>query len=202
MKKILSILLAMLLVLSVVPAAMANSDVTVTLDGEKIEFDVQPQIINDRTMVPLRAIFEALGATVEWDETTRTVTSTKEEKTIKLTIDSPTMYVNEEAVELDSPATIVSDRTLVPVRKIFETLGATVDYDDATRTVISRKGELFIVLQIDNDVMFINGEAKKLDVPAREVGGRTLVPLRAISEAMNVDVAWDDATSTAKLFSK
>ena len=113
-----------------------------------------------------------------------------------------TVELDGSVLEFDQKPLVESGRTLVPVRKIFETLGATVDYDDATRTVISRKGDLFIVLQIDNDVMFINGETKKLDVPAREVGGRTLVPLRAISEAMNVDVAWDEATSTAKLFSK
>ena len=136
MKKILSILLSMLLVLSLVPCAMANSDVAVTLDGEKIEFDVAPQIINDRTMVPLRAIFEALGATVNWDEAARKVTSTKGDKTIELTIDSDTMYVNGEAVTLDSPATIVDSRTLVPIRAISESFGLKVDWVDATRTVV------------------------------------------------------------------
>lgn len=105
-------------------------------------------------------------------------------------------------LEFDQKPLVESGRTLVPVRKIFETLGATVDYDDATRTVISRKGDLIIVMQIDNDLMFVNSEAIKLDVPAREVGGRTLVPLRAISDAMGVEVGWDEDTSTAKLFSK
>ncbi len=79
-----------------------------------------PQIINDRTMVPLRAIFEALGASVEWNQETKTVTSTKGDTTIKLTIDSNTMYVNDNAVTLDSPACVVNDEALLPVRAISE----------------------------------------------------------------------------------
>ena len=113
-----------------------------------------------------------------------------------------TVELDGSVLEFDQKPLVESGRTLVPVRKIFETLGATVDYDDSTRTVISRKGDLYIVMQIDHDIMFVNGEEKKLDVPAREVGGRTLVPLRAISEAMGVEIIWEDATSTAKLFSK
>ncbi len=136
LRKTLCILLSMLLLLSVMPCAMANSDVTVTLDGEKIEFDVKPQILNDRTMVPLRAIFEAFGAEVSWDETTRTVTSTKGDKTIKLTIDSPIMYVNDAEVTLDSPAVIVDSRTLVPVRAVSESFDLKVDWIDSTRTVV------------------------------------------------------------------
>ena len=94
-----------------------------------------PQIINDRTMVPLRAIFEALGASVEWNQETKTVTSTKGDTTIKLTIDSNTMYVNDNAVTLDSPACVVNDRTLVPVRAISEAYKTKVDWNGDTRTV-------------------------------------------------------------------
>ena len=118
-----------------------------------------------------------------------------EDMDVKVVLDGQTL-------EFDQKPLVESGRTLVPVRKIFETLGATVDYDDKTATVMSRKGSLIIVMQIDNDIMFVNGERIKLDVPAREVGGRTLVPLRAISDAMGVDISWDGTTSTANLFSK
>ena len=113
-----------------------------------------------------------------------------------------TVVLDGKTLEFDQKPLVESGRTLVPVRKIFETLGATVDYDEATETVISRKGDLIIVMQIDNDVMFVNSEPVKLDVPAREVGGRTLVPLRAISDAMQVEVMWNGDTQTASLFSK
>jgi len=113
-----------------------------------------------------------------------------------------TVLLDGQTLEFDQKPLVESGRTLVPVRKIFEELGATVDYDEETEIVISRKGDLIIVLQIDNNVMYVNGEPISLDVPAREVNGRTLVPLRAISDAMGVDVFWDGDTQTASLFSK
>ena len=102
---------------------------------EVVTLDVPAQTINDRTMVPLRAIFEALGATVDWEEATQTVTSTKGDLTIKLTIGSNKLYRGDEEVTLDVPAQVVNDRTLVPVRAISESFGCQVDWDEATQTV-------------------------------------------------------------------
>ena len=135
MKKFLAVVLSVMMVLSVVTPVMADGDISVLLNGEKLVFDVPPQIINSRTMVPLRAIFEALGASVDWDGATRTVTSTKDDTTISLTVDKTEMTVNDKKVTLDSPACIVSNRTLVPVRAISEAFGINVDWDGATRTV-------------------------------------------------------------------
>ncbi len=126
---------AAILSASAVMPVMANDDITVALDGNILEFDVAPQIINDRTMVPLRGIFEALGATVEWDQATQTVTSQRDGKVVKLTINSPVMYVDNEEVTLDSPACIVDDRTLVPVRAISEAYGTEVKWYGEERVV-------------------------------------------------------------------
>lgn len=137
MKKILGILIAVMMVVTLTATMVsAEQDISVKLNGEAIAFDVQPQIINDRTMVPLRAIFEALGATVEWDGETRTVTSAKGEITIKLTIGENKLYKNGEAIELDVPGQIVDDRTLVPVRAISEAYECEVEWEAATRTVL------------------------------------------------------------------
>lgn len=137
LKKILcGVLSATMLITSAVIPVMAENDIQVKLDGKTLSFDVPPQIINDRTMVPLRAIFEALGASVEWNQKTKTVTSTKGDTTIKLTIDSNTMYVNDNTVTLDSPACVVNDRTLVPVRAISEAYKTKVDWNGDTRTVV------------------------------------------------------------------
>ena len=104
-------------------------------DGAATEIDVPAQLINDRTMVPLRAIFEALGATVDWDDATETVTSVRDDKTVKLQIGSNKLYVNDDVKELDVPAQIVNDRTLVPVRAIAESFGCTVGWEEETETV-------------------------------------------------------------------
>lgn len=138
-KKSIGALLATVMALSSISPAMANDRIRVKAGGELIKFDVQPQIMNERTMVPLRAIFEALGADVEWDGNTRTITSTRKGTTISLTIDNAVMKVNEENVTLDAPACIVDGRTLVPVRAISEAFDLKVDWDGATRTVKIRK---------------------------------------------------------------
>ena len=136
LKKILcGILSATMLITSAAIPVMADEDIKVKLDGNTLSFDVPPQIINDRTMVPLRAIFEALGASVDWNQQTKTVTSVKGDTTIKLTIDSNTMYVNGNAVTLDTPACVVNDRTLVPVRAISEAYQTKVIWNKDTKTV-------------------------------------------------------------------
>ena len=150
MKKFLALVLALCMVLSLcacgakeeapaaapaAPAAPADG-IKVLLNGEAIDFaDVAPQIINDRTMVPLRAIFEALGAEVAWDDATKTVTAKKGDVTIKMTIGADSFAKNDEKIALDSPATIVDSRTLVPVRAIAESFGSTVGWIAESKTV-------------------------------------------------------------------
>ncbi len=110
--------------------------VKVTLNGKRIEFDQEPIIENDRTLVPFRKIFEAMEAEVSWDGATQTVTAKKGDIVITLQIGNNIMTKNTEQIILDVPAKLVNDRTLVPVRAIVEGLGAKVDWDGATQTVI------------------------------------------------------------------
>ncbi len=133
-KRFLGLFLAVLLLASTI-TAMGAEPIRVVLYGEEIVFDVPPQIINSRTMVPLRAIFEALGASVDWNGDTRTVTSVKDDVTVQLTIDDTTMYVNGTAVTLDTPACIVESRTLVPVRAVSEAFGILVEWYGDKQTV-------------------------------------------------------------------
>lgn len=102
---------------------------TVSYNGEKIAFDQIPVIENGRTLVPLRAIFEKLGAEVSWNDATKTVTAVKDGTAITLTIDSTSATKNGEAVTLDVPATIINGRTMVPVRFIADCFGVSVSWD-------------------------------------------------------------------------
>ena len=138
MKKILSIILVFVMLFALASPVMADG-VKVKLGDEYINFDVTPKLINGRTMVPLRAIFEALGATVDWNEETETVTSTRNKITVTLKINSFVMFVDGEIVSLDSPACLVGGRTLVPVRAISEAFKLKVGWDDATQTVLIEK---------------------------------------------------------------
>jgi polygalacturonase len=133
MKKICLILpLVFLLILLSSQAALTTPKVV--LNGDTLSFDVPPIIENGRTLVPLRAIFEAMGANVSWEDTTRTVTATKENTEIKLTIGGQA-YKNGQLVTLDVPAKIINDRTMVPLRFVSESFGCQVVWDNTTQTI-------------------------------------------------------------------
>ena len=114
-----------------------EKEVHVVVDDNELEnLDMPPVIINGRTLVPLRAIFEAMGATVRWDSKTEKITADFENG------DEVIMYINNKAgtmngtaFNMDVAPMIINDRTMVPVRAIAEAVGATVGWDDATRTV-------------------------------------------------------------------
>ena len=141
MKKIIPLLTAVILILSSI-SVFAAETVTVTLNGNPIEFDVPAQIINDRTMVPMRKIFESLGADVDWVEEQQGIVAIKDSKIIVMKIGSGLMIVSDilagtqEEITLDVPPQIVGDRTLVPVRAISESLGVSVDWVAETQTVV------------------------------------------------------------------
>lgn len=127
MKKIASLTMVVLLLLGMFAFNVsAQENVSVYIEGEKVEFDVQPQIINGRTMVPMRKIFEQLGATVEWEQTTQTITGKKEDTTIIMQIDNNELSVNDNVSTLDVAPIVVDGRTLVPVRAIAESFGIDV----------------------------------------------------------------------------
>ncbi|WP_432665758.1 CAP-associated domain-containing protein [Wukongibacter baidiensis] len=113
----------------------ASKDVRVKFEGHFLNFDVDPMIINGRTLVPFRVILEALGAEVGWDGDSRTVSAIKDNLNIKLKIDSTEAFVNSKKTDLDVPAMIIDGRTLIPVRFISEELGCTVDWDGDMRIV-------------------------------------------------------------------
>jgi len=116
-----------------------SPQVKVLLDGKALDFDVPPVIEKGRTVVPLRAIFEALGAEVTWNPETRQVTAQKEGLTLDLTVGSREAYwkgpKDGHMVSLEVPPRIMGDRILAPLRFVSETLGSRVDWDEATRTV-------------------------------------------------------------------
>jgi hypothetical protein len=114
----------------------ATNGIKVKLNGNYLTFDQAPIAESGRTLVPLRAIFEAFGATVNWDQATQSVTAVKGDITIKLTLGSKTAYKNDTPITLDVPAKALNGRTLVPVRFISESFGATVEWDQANQTVI------------------------------------------------------------------
>lgn len=107
--------------------------------------------------------------------------------------------LNGQNIAFDQPPIIQDGRTLVPLRAIFEALSATVEWDGATGTITSVKGDTTVVMQVGQKSFTVNGEEKQLDVPPQIVGGRTLVPARAVAESFDLQVGWDAATRTVTI---
>ena len=145
---LLSILLAVNTLLSGVSVAEAKvgtiinlqiDNPVMTVNKDYLEIDpgegTAPVIRNDRTLVPIRAIIEALDGTVGWDGATRTVSLRIDDDTVKLIIDSKTAYHNGAAKQLDVSPTIINNRTMLPIRFIAESFELSVGWDGDTRTV-------------------------------------------------------------------
>lgn len=142
-KKIIAIVLTVMTAAAALGVSvLADDTIKVLINGEQITFtDVEPYIEHGRTLVPMRKIFESLGANVEWDADTRTIVSYDpvSDVSIVMQIDSNIMFVNETPIELDVPAVIVDSRTIVPVRAVAEGMNSVVNWDGNTRTVTIEK---------------------------------------------------------------
>ncbi|WP_169738590.1 N-acetylmuramoyl-L-alanine amidase family protein [Desulfofalx alkaliphila] len=140
-KKI-TILLILLLALTLSSKAFAldngGKDIEVYVNGEIVQFDSRPiiDLRSQRTLVPFRAIFEALGTEVEYDEQSRTAIGIKGDVVIKLPIGQAKGFVNDKEIPLDVASQIRQGRTLVPLRFIGESLGCTVEADNQSGRMV------------------------------------------------------------------
>lgn len=136
MKKFIRILSVALLISMFVSSIVFAEPINVKVNGSQLKLDVNPVSNDGITLVPLRSIFEALGATVEWDGATKTVTGTKGSTVVELQIDNNNAIINGNSVTLDVPAAIINGSTMVPVRFVAESFGAKVEWDDKTKSVL------------------------------------------------------------------
>ena len=122
---------------TVITIQIGNPEMTVNGITQEIDpgMGTVPVISNERTLLPVRAIVEALGGTVEWDENTRTASLSYGPDNIELTIDSTTAYLNGTAYTLDTTPVIINDRTMLPIRFIAESFGLEVGWDQSSQTV-------------------------------------------------------------------
>jgi Mg-chelatase subunit ChlD len=113
-----------------------ESKIQVFIEGKMQAYTQAPVNVNGNVLVPFRAIFESLGATVKWDGATQTVTATKEGKTIILKIGSTTAYVNGVPVTLSAAPQLINGSTMVPIRFVSEALGGLVEWSNSSSSVI------------------------------------------------------------------
>lgn len=117
------------------PSVSAATPIKITIDGVQLTTDQAPVMSANRTMVPLRGVFEALDAKVLWKQSTKTVTAMKDGTTIVLPLGSRTATINGKSITLDVPAKSIKGRTVVPLRFVSEALGEKVGWNSSTKTV-------------------------------------------------------------------
>jgi len=127
--------LCLVLLLAARPLPVGAQAIAVYVDGRAVMFDQAPLMVGGRVLVPLRGVFERLGATVDWQAERRLVTARRGSTVVVLQPDQVSGEVNGRSVRLDIPATIVGGRLLVPLRFVSEALGAAVDWEPTARVV-------------------------------------------------------------------
>lgn len=106
------------------------------VNGKKIAFDVRPVLRGGRTLVPVRAIVQALGAQVQWDAATRTVTITLGDRTLKLDLEKGTAELNGQPLQVDVPPAIEGGRTVIPLRLVMEAFGLKVTWLEKGKVIV------------------------------------------------------------------
>lgn len=134
------------ILLALLPAMTAATpqkpvDLAVLVDGKPVKFMTgQPRTMKGRVMVPLRGVFEAIGAYVEYDEENRIINAKKNNESVELKLSEKVARKNGAEIMLDSPPDVVGGTTMVPLRFIAEALGAKVEFDKANNQVLITTG--------------------------------------------------------------
>lgn len=113
-----------------------DQKITVLFNGNELLSDVEPYIKNDSVLVPARVIFEALGAEVDFDGETKTVTANKDDVKTEISIGSEYALVNGEKIQLAAPSEISESRTMVPLRFVSDSFGAKTDWESESKTAV------------------------------------------------------------------
>lgn len=109
--------------------------------------------------------------------------------------------IDNTLMHFEQPALLVNGTTVVPVRGVFEHLGAVVEWNPKTYQIFARKGTSLIELKVGSKTMKVNGVSKTIDIAPLIINNHTLIPLRAVSEALGAEVGWEVETTTALITS-
>ncbi len=163
------------------------------LEKEALKDTLKQQIEQEKSN--LKSTRRTLYSDDEWREGLRLQTVLNNSGNLRaLPLNS--IIILDKPVKFDTPPVIKSGRTLIPVNAVASSLGAQVSWDDDDKKVIIIKGNDVIEFEINDDSMKVNGRSVNLEVPAQIINNRTVIPLRALIESMDLDVEWDAVTET------
>lgn len=171
--------------------------VKVLVDGKEIQTTKDAFLENGRVLVPMRSIFQELGANVQWKSSTSTVTATKNGKRVQLKIGSTHATIDGRSTVLDVAPTVYEGVTFVPTRFVSEALGVQVKWDQSKRTVFLTTPKAPSAPQKTAVTVAVNG--KKLQEKGFLTEGRTFTPVREAATLIGATISYDGKTSTLTL---
>ena len=125
-----------ILALTAIAAIGVARPINVEVNGQRVQFTgTRPMQMGDHVMIPLRGVFEKMGASVDWKESNQTVLAQRGTNRVELRINDRTAYINGNAMAVNNPAVMIDGSTMVPIRFVSESLGATVDWDETAGLV-------------------------------------------------------------------
>jgi hypothetical protein len=204
MKKRLAIILclAMIMTMFVIPVFAADPAVSVVIDSQAVTFtDAQPIIDSGRTLVPLRAIFEKMGAVVTWDAATSTATGVKGGTTVIVKIGSMSPTINGVVKPIDVPAKINNGRTLAPLRFVCEAFGGTVSWNATTyvASVVSAGGTVVTPPVVTPPVVTPPVVTPPAPVAATAIAPTAVTISRSKPADTSLGITWGSATEVTKM---
>ncbi len=188
-KKSICLAVCLLLIFACSISVSAHPRVRVYVDGVEVAFDQPPIIENDRTLVPMRKIFEAMGIAVQWAEPTQTITSTKGNDTVNMVIGKKEVIKNGQVVyQMDVPAKIVQERTLVPVRGVAVAFDAAVRWDSKNyivdiQTTAQAESNLKEI-KADDGTLLMTVSLTKTPIQSKEIAKQIEQEMQQTSAAM------------------
>jgi murein tripeptide amidase MpaA len=158
-------------------------EVNLVINNEKVSLSPSAILLNNRSMVPIRGVFEKLGASVSYNASAKSVTVKKDDTTVEVTIGSPTAYVNNQKVQLDTSPIIFNGRTMIPLRFVSEAIGASVKWNSVERTAyisLIEKPEEPKPAETHDVTIIIDGKQQSFNPEAVIQNGTVVVPLRDV----------------------
>lgn len=111
-------------------------DITLIVNGNIVPLDQKAVIVNGTVLIPLKNMFDALGATMQWDQNTKKITATKGDTTVELTVDSTSAKKHNEELTLQAKPIVINGYTMVPARFAAESFDASVEWDSSSSTIM------------------------------------------------------------------
>lgn len=148
-------LVAVLCLQSFMTTGAEAANYKIYIDDRQVSTDVAPVVVNSRVLVPIRVVSEGLGAKVQWDNASQSVTITKGASTLKMYVNKTTYTKNGASKTLDVPVKVINNRTLVPIRVVSEDLGAGVQWDHGN-VYVQSGGQLIIKVNQLNAGGYLN----------------------------------------------